>query len=81
MLAVLVSGMVAERIDLHQVLFGSVSVVAISVFFTGVAPIFLVYLLMLFVRGVATGPFRALDRAMLSHLYPDGRSRISTSTR
>jgi fucose permease len=76
MLAVLVSGMVAGRIDLHQVLFGSVSVVAISVFFTGVAPIFLVYLLTLFVRGVATGPFRALDRAMLSHLYPDGRSRI-----
>ena len=53
MLAVLVSGMVAGRIDLHQVLFGSVSVVAVSVFFMGVAPIFLVYLLTLFVRGVA----------------------------
>ena len=40
MLAVLVSGMVAGRIDLHQVLFGSMSVVAVSVFFMGVAPIF-----------------------------------------
>ena len=60
MLAVLVSGMVAGRIDLHQVLFGSVSVVAVSVFFMGVAPIFLVYLLTLFVRGVALGPFGRL---------------------
>jgi hypothetical protein len=31
---------------------------------------------MLSLRGIATGPVRALDRAVLSHLYPTGRDCV-----
>ncbi|WP_436925187.1 MFS transporter [Halosimplex amylolyticum] len=74
--SVLVVGFVAGRIDIHRALLASAAVVAVSAFLTGAAPVFLLFLGALFVRGVATGPFRALDRAVLGHLYPDGRARI-----
>ncbi|QLH76227.1 MFS transporter [Halosimplex rubrum] len=74
--SVLVVGLVAGRIDIYRALVGSAAVVAVGAVLTGIAPVFLVFLAALFLRGVATGPFRALDRAVLSHLYPDGRARI-----
>ncbi|WP_123534934.1 MFS transporter [Halosimplex salinum] len=74
--SVFVVGMVAGRIDIHGALLASAGVVAVAAFLTGLAPAFLVFLAALFVRGVATGPFRALDRAVLGHLYPEGRARI-----
>ena len=74
--SVFVVGMAAGRIDIHRALLVSAGVVAVAAFLTGLAPVFLVFLAALFVRGVATGPFRALDRAVLGHLYPDGRARI-----
>ena len=69
-------GMVAGRIDIRKALLSSALVVGAAALLTGVAPVFVVLLGALFVRGVATGPFRALDRAVLSHLFPDGRSRV-----
>ena len=74
--SVLVVGLVAGRIDIYRALLGSAAVVAVGAVLTGIAPVFLVFLAALFLRGVATGPFRALDRAVLGHLYPDGRARI-----
>ena len=71
-----VVGMVAGRIDIHRALLASAGVVTVAAFLTGLAPVFPVFLAALFVRGVATGPFRALDRAVLGHLYPEGRARI-----
>lgn len=74
--AVFVSGLVAGRIDIKRVMLGSVVVVALGAFATGLAPTFGVLLAALFVRGVATGPARALDRVVLSHLFPEGRSKV-----
>ncbi|MFB6075363.1 MAG: sugar MFS transporter [Haloarculaceae archaeon] len=69
-------GMVAGRIDVRLATVGSALVVGLSALLMGVAPAFVVYLGLLFVRGVGTGPFRGLDRVILSHLYPEGRARI-----
>jgi len=74
--AVLVSGLVGGRVDIKRALLASAVVVALGAFATGLAPTFGVLLAALFVRGVATGPFRALDRAVLSHLFPEGRSKV-----
>ncbi|MFB6140909.1 MAG: sugar MFS transporter [Halosimplex sp.] len=74
--SVLVVGLVAGRIDIYRALLGSAAVVAVGAALTGLAPVFSIFLAALFLRGVATGPFRALDRAVLGHLYPDGRGRI-----
>jgi len=69
-------GMVAGRVDVRAAMLASAVVVAASALVAGLAPVFLVYLGALFVRGVATGPFRALDRVVLGHLFSEGRSRI-----
>jgi len=74
--AVLAFGLVGGRLDIRRALLGSAVVVALGAFATGLAPTFGVLLAALFVRGVATGPFRALDRAVLSHLFPEGRSKV-----
>lgn len=73
---VLVTGMVAGRIDIGRALRLSVVLVGVSMAGMAFAPSYGAYLAVLLTRGVATGPFRALDRALLSHLYPDGRGRI-----
>jgi MFS family permease len=73
---VLVTGMAAGRIDIDRVTDLSAVVVGCSMVAMAFAPAFGVYLATLLVRGIATGPFRALDRAILSHLYPGGRGRI-----
>jgi MFS family permease len=74
-LSVLAVGFVAGRLDIRLALLGSAALVGVSVLAVGLAPSFAVLLGALFVRGVATGPFRALDRAVLGHLYPDSRAR------
>jgi MFS family permease len=74
--SVLGVGLVGGRLNAHHVMFASVGVVVVSAFGMALAPTFAVYLGMLFVRGVATGPFRALDRAVLSHQYPNSRGRV-----
>lgn len=75
-LAVLASGLVAGRTDIRRAMLGSALVVAAGAFATGLAPSFGILLAALFLRGVATGPFRALDRVVLGHLFPEGRSKV-----
>jgi len=73
---VLLTGMAAGRIDIERIARLSATVVCLSMVAMAFAPAFGVYLVTLLVRGIATGPFRALDRTILSHLYPGGRGRI-----
>lgn len=72
---VLVTGMAAGRIDIDRITKLSAVLVGCSIIGMAFAPAFGVYLGTLLVRGIATGPFRALDRAILSHLYPSSRGR------
>lgn len=69
-------GLFAGRINAKRTFLASAAVVSVAVFTLGIAPTFTVFLAALFVRGVVTGPFRALDRAVLGHLYPDARARM-----
>lgn len=75
-LAVLTTGLYMGRLDLRRTMLASALVVAASVFLMGFAPTFYTYLAVLLLRGIATGPFRALDRAILGHLFPEGRGRV-----
>lgn len=74
--AVLGVGLVGGRLNARHAMFGSVGIVLVSAVGMALAPSFAVYLGVLFVRGVATGPFRALDRAVLSHHYSDSRGTV-----
>jgi fucose permease len=74
--AVLTTGAVAGRVDVRKAMLASTALVGASVFAMGFAPAFVAYLGALLVRGVATGPFRTLDRAALSHLYPGDRAKV-----
>lgn len=74
--SVLGVGLVGGRLNARHVMFASAGVVMASAFGMALAPTFAAYLGILFIRGVATGPFRALDRAVLSHYYPDSRGRV-----
>ncbi|WP_458210396.1 MFS transporter [Haladaptatus sp. NG-SE-30] len=76
--SVFIVGMYAGRLPTRISLLASIGVVVMSMLSMAVAPVFGTYLVGLFVRGVATGPVRALDRSLLSHLYPDGRTRMFT---
>ena len=75
-LAVLLTGLYMGRIDPRRAMLGSALVVTASILLMGFAPTFSAYLALLLLRGIATGPFRALDRAILSHLYPGSRGRV-----
>jgi len=71
-----VTGLAAGRTDIDRALRWSVVVVGVAMAAMAFALAFGAYLSMLFVRGIATGPVRALDQAVLSHLYPTGRGCI-----
>jgi MFS family permease len=74
--ALLAMGSVAGRVDIARTMRFGVVAVAVCVAVLAFVPSFLVYLGVLVLRGVATGAFRALDRPLLSHLYPDARGRV-----
>ncbi|NHN47872.1 MFS transporter [Halostella sp. JP-L12] len=73
--AVLTTGAAAGRVDVRKAMLASAALVGVCVFAMGLAPAFVAYLGALLVRGIATGPFRTLDRAALSHLYPADRAK------
>lgn len=72
----LVMGSVAGRLDIGRAMRFGVVAVAACVAVLAFVPSFVFYLGVLVLRGVATGVFRALDRPLLSHLYPDARGRV-----
>ncbi|NEU59110.1 sugar MFS transporter [Halorussus sp. MSC15.2] len=75
-LCVVVMGTVAGRVNMKRFLLVGSLIVSACMFVMGLAPTFVAFLGALFVRGVATGLFRGLDRPILSHLYPTSRGRI-----
>jgi MFS family permease len=74
--SLLVMGAVAGRVDATRAMRLGVAGVAVCAVALALTPSFLLYLGVLFVRGVATGLFRALDRPLLSHLYTESRGRV-----
>ncbi len=74
--AVLVTGAIAGRLDIRLTMIISVGLVGLSIFAVGIAPSFGILLAALFIRGIATAPFRALDRAVLGHFYPESRAQV-----
>ncbi|MFB6136076.1 MAG: sugar MFS transporter [Halobacteriaceae archaeon] len=74
--AVLGAGFLAGRVDVRRALLGSAGATVACVLLMSAAPTYGLFLLALLGRGVATGPFRALDRAVLGHLYPSRRGRV-----
>lgn len=76
--AVLAVGFLAGRLDVRRGLVLGVAVTAVSLLLMSGAPVYWLFLLVLVGQGTATGVVRALDRPVLSHLYPDQRGRVFT---
>jgi MFS family permease len=77
-LTVLVVGLAAGRIQVHRTLL--VGVLGSGAFLLAMsgAPLYPLFLGALVLHGISLGGVRALDRALLSHLYPDRRGRLFT---
>jgi MFS family permease len=77
-LTVLVVGLAAGRVRVHRTLL--VGVLGSGVFLLAMsgAPVYPIFLGALLFHGISLGGVRALDRALLSHLYPDRRGRVFT---
>lgn len=77
-LAVLVVGLAAGRVRIHRtLLLGVLGAGAFLLLMSG-APVYPLFLGALVLHGISLGGVRALDRALLSHLYPERRGRIFT---
>ncbi len=77
-LTVLIVGLAAGRIRVHRtLLLGVLGAGAFLLVMSG-APVYPLFLGALVLHGISLGGVRALDRALLSHLYPEGRGRIFT---
>lgn len=76
--AVLLAGLLAGRIDIKRWLMAGIALTALSLLLMSGAPVYWLFLAFLLAQGSATGVVRGLDRAILSHLYPEGRARIFT---
>lgn len=75
-ISVLATGMIAGRIDFKKFLLIGVGSTSVCLFLMSGAPSFLMFLVALFGRGIASGIFRGLDRPILSHLFPKRRGWI-----
>ncbi|PSP86053.1 MFS transporter [Halobacteriales archaeon QS_6_64_34] len=75
-LAVVVVGAVAGRLDTRWLLLVGVLGTGAGILVMGVAPSFALFLAALLGRGLFTGVGRGTDRPLLSHLYPRQRGRI-----
>lgn len=69
-------GLSAGRIRMRRWFLGGVVGTAIAFVAIGLAPTYLLLLSFVGLRMAATGSYRALDRPILSHLYPHHRGRI-----
>ncbi|MFC6903593.1 MFS transporter [Halalkalicoccus tibetensis] len=77
-LTVLVVGLAAGRIRVHRTLLIAVLGSGGFLLVMSGAPVYPLFLGALFLHGLSLGGVRALDRALLSHLYPDRRGRLFT---
>ncbi|MFB6219168.1 MAG: sugar MFS transporter [Halobacteriaceae archaeon] len=76
MTAMVVVGLAVGRLPVRRMYVLGVAASAGALFLVSVAPIYGLLLAAMLVRGAATGTFRAVDRPVLSHLYPAGRGRV-----
>ncbi|MFW5955919.1 MAG: MFS transporter [Halorhabdus sp.] len=74
-LAIAVVGSIAGRLDVERWYVIGLVVVLVTILGLGLAPTFILFLTVLFVRGLGDGVVRGLDRPILSHLYPNSRGR------
>lgn len=74
----LVFGLAAGRVNVHRWLLIGVTGMIAGFLLLAAAPNFPFLLTMIGLRSAARGACKALDRPLLSHLYPDGRSRLYT---
>jgi len=75
---VVLVGVLAGRLDIKQVATVGLALSGVTLVRLGTAPGFTVLLVLVAVRSAAVGLFRALDRPILSHLYPEDRGRMFT---
>ncbi len=73
--AVLVIGLLAGRINLKRWTLIGVGLTGVSLLLMSGAPVYWLFLVFLVAQGTATGVFRGIDRPILSHLYPRHRGR------
>ena len=73
--AVLLIGMLAGRIDLKRWVLVGIGLTGLSLLLMSGAPVYWLLLLFLVGQGAATGIVRGIDRPILSHLYPQHRGR------
>lgn len=76
--AALVAGMLAGRIDIKRWIILGIGLTGLSLLFMSGAPLYWLFLVFLVSQGTAAGVVRGLDRTILSHLYPENRGRIFT---
>lgn len=74
--AILAVGFVSGRIDLKRVLLVGVAATTVSLLVMSATPVYWLFLSVMVGQGAAVGAFRAVDRPILSHLYPTRRGRI-----
>ena len=75
-MTVLVVGMLSGRLDVRKFITIGVGLSIVSLLILGTTTSYVVLLGGFFIQGAAFGVFRALDRPLLGHLYPDQRGRI-----
>ena len=75
---VVLVGVLAGRLDIKLVATLGLALSGLLLLAIGTAPTFAVLLALVAVRSAALGLFRALDRPILSHLYPEERGRAFT---
>ncbi len=75
-LAVVVTGALAGRLDTRRLLLVGFVGTGAGILVMGIAPSFALFLMALLGRGLFTGVGRGGDRPLLSHLYPTQRGRL-----
>lgn len=75
-LAIVSVGFLAGRLEPRRTLLVGASVMAAALLAIAVAPAYWLFLLALLVQGAAAGVFRAVDRPLLSHIYPGRLGRV-----
>ncbi|KXA93390.1 hypothetical protein AKJ65_06355, partial [candidate division MSBL1 archaeon SCGC-AAA259E19] len=73
LILVILIGMKTGSIDIEKFLMIGIALTTLFTLFVGVSFSFPILLLFFLGRGVGTGVFRALDRPILSHLFPENR--------
>ncbi|MWV65296.1 MFS transporter [Halorubrum sp. JWXQ-INN 858] len=74
--SILAVGLFASRLDVKRTLLVGAVATAASLALLAAAPVYWVFLGALLVQGASAGVFRAIDRPLLSHLYPDTLGRV-----